>query len=289
MPTPILTAEEQAIQIRDELYPRRNTNRRLGEALLAVLGEIPEAIDGNDGREVQLQKTATHLQWRYAGVEAWTDLIALSQITGPSGNTPGVAMSGDQITVNGVVVGPHLTGPAGPSAGWVLLGSATANNSAAIYVDGVVSADYDVYLVTFANITQTGGDPGYAELLLRSAAPYSNIPGTYATTWTLRNAVNGVVQNTQRNGTLGFTLGHIRLYGTGAGVICGEANITLAPNGAAKMLRAHACSEYQPGTCYGIDSDGYNANTTPVGGFGLAINAGNIRTGTIAVYGLKKS
>ena len=44
---------------------------------------------GIDGREVQFQVTATHIQWRYVGVATWTDLIALSAITGTPG-TPGV-------------------------------------------------------------------------------------------------------------------------------------------------------------------------------------------------------
>lgn len=41
--------------------------------------------DGDDGREVELQTSATHVQWRYVGDVAWTDLIALSAITGPAG------------------------------------------------------------------------------------------------------------------------------------------------------------------------------------------------------------
>jgi hypothetical protein len=40
---------------------------------------------GADGREVELQKTATHVQWRYEGDVAWTDLIPLADITGPQG------------------------------------------------------------------------------------------------------------------------------------------------------------------------------------------------------------
>ena len=41
--------------------------------------------DGSDGREIQLSKSATHVQWRYVGGAAWTDLVALSDITGPQG------------------------------------------------------------------------------------------------------------------------------------------------------------------------------------------------------------
>lgn len=49
-----------------------------------------DGTDGINGQEVSLQKTATHVQWRL-GLGAWTNLIALSEITGPQGiqGTPG--------------------------------------------------------------------------------------------------------------------------------------------------------------------------------------------------------
>ena len=41
---------------------------------------------GDDGREVQLQTTATHVQWRYSGDAVWLDLIPLALITGQDGD-----------------------------------------------------------------------------------------------------------------------------------------------------------------------------------------------------------
>src|SRR5690606_35169097 len=41
--------------------------------------------DGADGREVELQKSATHIQWRYEGESAWTDLVPLADLEGPQG------------------------------------------------------------------------------------------------------------------------------------------------------------------------------------------------------------
>ncbi len=38
----------------------------------------------SDGRELELRRTATYIQWRYVGDDTWVDLIALSDITGPS-------------------------------------------------------------------------------------------------------------------------------------------------------------------------------------------------------------
>ena len=41
---------------------------------------------GDDGREVELQTSATHVQWRYDGDATWLDLIPLSIITGQDGS-----------------------------------------------------------------------------------------------------------------------------------------------------------------------------------------------------------
>ena len=56
---------------------------------IAAIGgsQVPGAFgeDGEDGREVQLQKSATHIQWRYEGEAAWTNLVALSELEGEPG------------------------------------------------------------------------------------------------------------------------------------------------------------------------------------------------------------
>lgn len=48
---------------------------------------------GADGKSVELQKTATAIQWRLAG-GTWADLISLSSITGPAGATGAVGPAG---------------------------------------------------------------------------------------------------------------------------------------------------------------------------------------------------
>jgi len=48
------------------------------EALLAGVGVV-------NGREIELQKTATHIQWRYVGEATWLNLIPLTDIEGPQG------------------------------------------------------------------------------------------------------------------------------------------------------------------------------------------------------------
>lgn len=40
---------------------------------------------GADGKQVEFNVSATHIQWRYVGDPTWTDLVALATITGPAG------------------------------------------------------------------------------------------------------------------------------------------------------------------------------------------------------------
>lgn len=45
-----------------------------------------------------------------------TAIVKVEGPAGPSGHTPTVAITGDQLVIDGVVVGPHLTGPPGPAS-----------------------------------------------------------------------------------------------------------------------------------------------------------------------------
>ena len=42
-------------------------------------------IKGSDGKEIELRKSETTIQWRYVGEDVWKDLITLESITGPQG------------------------------------------------------------------------------------------------------------------------------------------------------------------------------------------------------------
>jgi hypothetical protein len=58
----------------------------LGEGFRGLTGDDgDDGDDGTDGREIELQASVTHIQWRFVGEVSWTNLIALSSITGPAG------------------------------------------------------------------------------------------------------------------------------------------------------------------------------------------------------------
>ncbi len=59
----------------------------------------PTFLRGYDGREVELQTTATHIQWRYVGILTWTNLVPLSAITGANGKTYGCYVTGGIQTI----------------------------------------------------------------------------------------------------------------------------------------------------------------------------------------------
>ena len=70
--------------------------------------------DGDDGREIELQTSATHVQWRYVGAATWTNLVALSAITGPAGAAGATGPQGPQ-GPQGATGATGATGPQGPA------------------------------------------------------------------------------------------------------------------------------------------------------------------------------
>lgn len=66
----------------------------LGEGNTGTVEDFLASLIGTDGREIQLQKTSTYIQWRYVGETGWTNLIALTDITGPTGATGAAGTNG---------------------------------------------------------------------------------------------------------------------------------------------------------------------------------------------------
>ena len=77
----------------------------------------PKGDTGNDGREVEMQKGSTHIQWRYVGEPSWTNLVALADIKGPKGD------KGDPFTINAVDVRANRSTYDSEAAGFAFLAS----------------------------------------------------------------------------------------------------------------------------------------------------------------------
>jgi hypothetical protein len=127
-----------------------------------------DSLKGEQGDEVEMRVTGTHIQWKLVPSPTWIDLIALSALTGPAGPTgPAGAAgalwhsgsaaptteggNGDYYlrTTNGDVYGPktagawgspilNLMGPAGPAGALWHTGTGAPSNG--------TGADGDFYL-----------------------------------------------------------------------------------------------------------------------------------------------
>lgn len=55
-----------------------------------------DGTNGTDGREIELQTSKTHIQWRYVGELKWKDLIALKELKGEKGDQGFVGPQGER-------------------------------------------------------------------------------------------------------------------------------------------------------------------------------------------------
>ena len=67
-----------------------------GEKELSRVTIVASSGPGSDAREIELQKSSTAIQWRYAGDSEWTDLVTLAEITGPAGGSGPQGPTGPQ-------------------------------------------------------------------------------------------------------------------------------------------------------------------------------------------------
>ncbi len=88
------------------------------QGIQGVQGDTgPTGAQGEPGPSLELQKSATHLQWRVVGATTWLDLAPLADITGPQGP------AGTAATIS---VGTVTTGAPGSSATITNVGTSSA-------------------------------------------------------------------------------------------------------------------------------------------------------------------
>lgn len=111
---------------------------------------------GPQGPNLELQKTATHIQWRVVGATTWNNLVPLTDITGPQGATGATGATGST-GPQGATGNTGAQGPAGTAA-TVSVGTVTTGapgTSVAITNAGTTSA-------AVFNFTIPRGDTGAA-------------------------------------------------------------------------------------------------------------------------------
>ena len=113
-----------------------------------------------------------------------TAIVKIEGPAGPAGHTPTVAMTGDQLVIDGVVVGPHLTGPAGPASN-LTVGTVTTGapgSQAAVSLTGT-APDQKLSLTIPQGAQGSAGQPTAFELR-GTGMPEGKVtasPGTYYT------------------------------------------------------------------------------------------------------------
>jgi hypothetical protein len=89
-----ISPEVVNVTVEQEGAPTVTVSTTVGEVMNVITaGEqgIPGAAStvpgppGSDGREIELQQSVTHIQWRYLGEVAWLDLVPIAALTGTSG------------------------------------------------------------------------------------------------------------------------------------------------------------------------------------------------------------
>ena len=72
--------------------------------------------NGTNGKQIELNKSATHVQWRYVGDLLWKNLIPLSDLKGPQGVRGPEGKKGDTGAKGepGIAGAPGTAGPMGP-------------------------------------------------------------------------------------------------------------------------------------------------------------------------------
>ena len=141
--------------------------------------------NGTNGAQVQIQKTATHIQWKYDTSGTWTNLVALADITGPqgpagtngtngaagtNGRNPEYRLNGDNLEwryvgdlpwlVLGNVRGPTglqgIQGVTGTNGTNGTNGAAGANAlSGAVIVNFTAAASSRAFTITDVRVTET--------------------------------------------------------------------------------------------------------------------------------------
>lgn len=135
------------------LYKNSVLSLLSGERTLSTVTITAGSGSGADAREIELRKSETALQWRYAGESEWTDLVTLAEITGPQGTPGPQGLTGD----TGPKGDPGEQGPAGRGI-----------TSVTIKTDGHLQIDYsDGTNIDVGKVTGNDGLDGVSGVPVR--------------------------------------------------------------------------------------------------------------------------
>jgi hypothetical protein len=129
-------------------------------ALIAVQGpkgaDGAVGTDGADGAEVELQKGATHIQWRYVGAATWNNLVALSDLKGEAGTTTWAGITDKPEIVTLQPTSPELRYATVPNSALVGLWFVGLNSNPNIPLSLTPNATATEYRTSFGSLSTSG-------------------------------------------------------------------------------------------------------------------------------------
>lgn len=147
---------------------------------------LPQGDPGTPATNIELQSNGTYLQWRYVGGSSWTNLVALSAITGPvgpanslsigtvySGSTPSATITGtapnqilNLVLAKGDAGQAGAAGAAGPG-NTLSIGTVSSGSSAGASITGTSPSqtlNLQIPVNTLTIGTVAGGDTAAATI-----------------------------------------------------------------------------------------------------------------------------
>ncbi len=216
-----------------------HTSNAVGYCYLTGHASSTGGGTGTDGREIELRKGTTAIEWRYVGDTTWQTLVPLADITGPQGPQGARGATG-------------ATGPQGPAGQGIPAGGATGQ-----MLVKRSGADYDTNWATptggggggtpdaHASTHASGGSDPITPAAIGAAASTHDHTGTYAP---ISHAVSA---NT---------------YGVGNGTLYGHTKLSAATNSTSGVSSGTAATPSAVKAAYdlaaGKADEGHNHDNT---------------------------
>jgi hypothetical protein len=168
----------------------------------------------------------------------------------------------------------------------VLLGSAAASSSAALSFTGIITADYDDYLIEFINIVPSTDASLVMRVSTNGGSSYDSGANYVNATWqansgTFDGALNGGATDTEIlvtnsvEATSNSLSGTMRLYGPGSTTL-------------SKLITGQTSTFKSDGNFYSTLVSGRYSSATAIDAFQFSFASGTIVSGTIRVYGMSR-
>lgn len=253
-----------------------------GSGLTALTGDVTITTPVS-GSAVATISNAAVTGAKIANATITATQIANKAITAALLNS-GVAVSGAVATADGVG-GVSYAAPVSVGSELVLLGTATASNSATIDFTSLISASYDLYMIVVSNLVQVSSGVLLIRNSIDNGATFDATSAHYSTT--VNTTGFGATSYTVAAGTV--------TTGISIGPVSGQAMdaqiwFSTAQGSAAAVMfsgwMSSGSNAQRSCNFFGMNTAG---SGSPLNAIRLLQSAGNMASGKIYLYGVKNT